>query len=178
MTKRTHARPVADFPAYYATPDGKVFTTYRGWRELSQSCDRDGYRMVHMYRPDRTRGRVAVHKIILTTFVGAKPSATSVCRHLNGNPADNRADNLAWGTQSENIADAVMHGTAHQIGRRGEEANGAKLTELQALEVEQRASSGTEFLREIARDYDISIGNVAQIRDHKTWRHLWANAES
>lgn len=27
------------------------------------------------------------------------------CRHLNGNPVDNRLENLCWGTHSENEYD-------------------------------------------------------------------------
>lgn len=36
-----------------------------------------------------------------------------MCRHLNGNPYDNRLENLAWGTPSENMLDKVRHGTHH-----------------------------------------------------------------
>src|SRR5262249_12949164 len=32
-------------------------------------------------------------------------------RHLNGIRTDNRPENLAWGTKSENMQDAVRHGT-------------------------------------------------------------------
>ena len=51
-----------------------------------------------------------VHKLVLLAFVGPAPYKHE-CRHLNGNPSDNRLENLRWGTRSENILDAVRHGT-------------------------------------------------------------------
>jgi hypothetical protein len=51
-----------------------------------------------------------VHELVLLAFVGPAPIKHE-CRHLNGNPADNRLENLKWGTRSENILDAVAHGT-------------------------------------------------------------------
>ena len=34
-----------------------------------------------------------------------------LCRHLDGNPHNNRLDNIVWGTVVENEADKVRHGT-------------------------------------------------------------------
>jgi hypothetical protein len=51
-----------------------------------------------------------VHKLVLLAFVGP-PTIGHECRHLNGDPSDNRIENLVWGTRSENILDAVAHGT-------------------------------------------------------------------
>ena len=51
-----------------------------------------------------------VHKLVLLAFVGPAPKKHE-CRHLNGNPSDNRLKNLRWGTRRENIKDAVKHGT-------------------------------------------------------------------
>ena len=51
-----------------------------------------------------------VHKLVLLAFVGPAPYKHD-CRHLNGNPSDNRLENLRWGTRSENILDAVRHNT-------------------------------------------------------------------
>lgn len=51
-----------------------------------------------------------VHELVLRAFVG-EPLKGQECRHLNGCPSDNRLENLAWGTRSENIRDAVAHGT-------------------------------------------------------------------
>ena len=56
------------------------------------------------------RNSQCVHKLVLLAFVGpALPNQE--CRHLNGDPADNRLKNLRWGTRTENIKDAVQHGT-------------------------------------------------------------------
>ena len=59
---------------------------------------------------------ICVHTLVLSTFVGGAPKRHE-CRHLNGNPADNRLENLKWGTRTENILDAVSHGTWMTVER-------------------------------------------------------------
>jgi hypothetical protein len=39
------------------------------------------------------------------------------CRHRNGNPTDNRPENLAWGTPTQNALDKILHGTHHLAAR-------------------------------------------------------------
>lgn len=55
----------------------------------------------------RTR---TVHILVCEAFRGPKPTQAHEVRHLNGNPRDNRATNLKWGTRSENSHDTVSHG--------------------------------------------------------------------
>lgn len=47
----------------------------------------------------------------MLAFVGNRPQDMKHIRHLNGNPLDNRLDNLVYGTPSENAYDRVRHGT-------------------------------------------------------------------
>lgn len=54
-----------------------------------------------------------VHALVCASFHGPRPSGMEV-RHLNGNPEDNRAENLTWGTQEENELDKVRHGTSRR----------------------------------------------------------------
>lgn len=53
--------------------------------------------------------RARVHVLVCEAFLGPRPDGL-VTRHLNGNPYDNRVDNLTYGTVSENARDCVEHG--------------------------------------------------------------------
>lgn len=50
-----------------------------------------------------------VHRFIAATFLGPCPEGQEV-RHLDGDPANNRRSNLAYGTHEENMQDMVRHG--------------------------------------------------------------------
>ena len=50
-----------------------------------------------------------VHQLVMKAFVGEAPQGMEV-RHLNGNPADNRLENLQYGTRTENILDVFYQG--------------------------------------------------------------------
>jgi HNH endonuclease/NUMOD4 motif len=71
--------------------------------------DFQGYRTVSLgSRADSVPHRV--HRLVLGAFVGPCPEGME-CRHLNGDRADNRLENLAWGTPHENGMDRLRHGT-------------------------------------------------------------------
>lgn len=54
-----------------------------------------------------------VHRLVLEAFVSVRPD-NAECRHLDGDPANNVVENLAWGTKSENERDKLIHGTHHE----------------------------------------------------------------
>lgn len=59
---------------------------------------------------DSGRRTVRIHRLVCLVFHGEPPTPKHEGRHLNGIKTDNRAENLAWGTKSENALDAVRHG--------------------------------------------------------------------
>lgn len=77
-------------------------------RILKQSYMKKGYLRLNLTK-DGVRKQHTVHSLVLSSFVGPRPSGM-ITRHLNGIPDDNRLENLAWGTGSENQHDAVEHG--------------------------------------------------------------------
>jgi hypothetical protein len=58
----------------------------------------------------RTKSRPAllVHRGVLLAFEGPCPPG-HVCRHLDDNPANNKFDNLKWGTKKENAEDRIKN---------------------------------------------------------------------
>jgi hypothetical protein len=50
-----------------------------------------------------------VHQLIIQTFIGECPRGMEVL-HKNGNPKDNRLENLRYGTRTENILDVYWQG--------------------------------------------------------------------
>lgn len=107
--------------------NGVVSTRRRRGRHLMPWRNRNGYMIVSLGSKARYR---YVHRLVLAAFVGPAPSGMQT-RHLNGNPADNQRDNLAWGTSSENQYDQVHHGTHHMTAKercvRGHELSGKNL---------------------------------------------------
>lgn len=57
------------------------------------------------------------HRLVLEAFVGPCPEGMET-RHFNGNPLDNRLENLLWGTPVENASDCTRHGTHSMTVRR------------------------------------------------------------
>ena len=124
-------RPVVGFESAYEVSDlGRVRSLDRSWKQLS----RHGKEYTHhkkgrVLRPGPSnyghlsvvlgRGNTRmVHTLVLEAFRGPRPSPKHDSRHINGDPTDNRLDNLAWGTRSENIRDAVAHGSWFSEARK------------------------------------------------------------
>jgi hypothetical protein len=108
----TEWRPVPGFPAYEVSALGEV---RRGGRQLSLFQDGSGYLAVTLCEGG-VRKRFRVHSVVLLAFAGPRPRG-AVSRHLDGDPHNNAAENLTYGTQSENMRDRIAHGTDPNASR-------------------------------------------------------------
>lgn len=100
---RSLPRPGARRPRLYGGQDLKPVRRPSGHLGVTLSRDDKAY-------------TYSVHVLVCEVFHGLRPEGMEV-RHLNGNPADNRALNLAWGTRSENELDKVRHGTQYNVNK-------------------------------------------------------------
>ena len=92
----------------------------------------------------------------------AKADAAHSCG--NGHLACMSVNHLRWATRQENVDDAVAHGRTN----RGERNKHAKLTENQVLAIYYDPRRHAP----IAREYDISIQTVFDIKHKRSWRWL------
>lgn len=106
-------RVIAGHPKYRVGSDGTIWRVWRdGWKPRKFTTNRDGYKLVNFGLGKKGQKAFArVHRIVIEAFKGPCPQGY-VCRHLDGNPSNNRIENLEWGTQAENYADSIRHGTA------------------------------------------------------------------
>lgn len=68
-----------------------------------------GYRVACLNRHGRA-SHYTVHSLVAAAFIGPRPTGLDI-RHLDGDKLNNNADNLAYGTVSENMIDKLAHGT-------------------------------------------------------------------
>lgn len=163
------ARPIPGYPDYLIDPRGNVFSCrrYGRWYALRPHRLSIGYIAYGLRRDDGAHRQTYAHRLVLLTFVGPPPGPKMHTRHLNGNPADNRLENLAWGTVSENRADAIAHGT----NACGSKLPQSKLTEDDVREIRRRLAAG-DIQADIARGYGISQSVISMINSGKYWKHV------
>jgi len=93
---------IKDFSDYMISPLGYVYSCKGGRRELLQfGTIKTGHRFVYLFKDGKGHKRY-IHRLVLETFMGACPKGMEAM-HLDGNPSNNKVDNLQWGTRSQNL---------------------------------------------------------------------------
>ncbi len=159
--------PIPGFPGYHATEDGGIWSAKRGPIARLKTCQKgtSSYLGLHVCVGGKAYTHY-VHELVALAFHGARPVGHQVM-HLDDNPRNNRADNLAYGTPAENVAQIWTTGR----GRRGEKQPAAKLTADLVVAI-RRAYAAGESQRSIARRVGCSHINVYKIVNRKKWAHV------
>lgn len=132
------------------------------WREMKPSPQKSGHMRVWLGRGDMR----SVHRIVLEAFVGPCPPGM-VCRHLDGNPANNHLDNLRWGTDQENGQDRVAHGTSG----KDEAGSNAVLSEKDVREILRLREEGVAVMT-IALRFGVHDRTIQAILYGRSWNHV------
>ena len=109
---------------YQASNLGRIKSLERKVRSVNRYTRNDFFRTVpeRILRPGQQRktGHLSVvlgrgtcskpvHQLVARAFLGTVPENNEVL-HNNGNPTDNRVENLRYGTRRENIMDVYFQG--------------------------------------------------------------------
>ena len=149
---------------------GKTVRRLQKGKLLSNSSDAE-YQVVKVCYKDRHE-YVRIHKLVAIAFV-EKVEGKNYVNHIDANKHNNRADNLEWVTQKENIIHARKMGLCSDT--IGEQHHNSKLTEddIRWIRENDKATNGGKMLRkEIAKTLGISVTTVTHIANRKTWKHI------
>lgn len=144
--------------------------TLRPGRILKLDLSNKGYYRALLQNGVGTRKRVGVHRLVLETFVGPCPEGMECC-HIDGNPSNNKLENLKWGTHLENMRDRDRHGTKAEGERIGtSKLKKEEVKTIKRLLKENEGIYGT--YAKLARMFNVNITIICDIRDKRWWKHI------
>lgn len=162
-------RAIPGFPEYEVSALGRVRSTDRiinyangrrvhAKQRILKPTKSSGYYSVNLSRKNKPMS-VKVHILVAAAFIGENPGGMDV-RHKNGKRIDNRADNLEYGTRSENMLDG------YKI--TGKTMKCQKLSPQKAEEIRRKSRNGASQ-RELAAEYGVCKSTIAAILHRKIY---------
>lgn len=143
-------------------------STSKGRVLSSKPRQRDGYIPVVLSLGSRGHSRQAlVHVLVAEAFLGQRPSPEHEVAHADGNPSNNRSDNLRWATHAENMRDMLRHGRSTRGARSGH----AILTESQ-VKILRAAKGQRGKVSELARQFGVSQQTASDAATGRTWKPM------
>ena len=161
---------------YYVSNMGRILTlTGYGIKnnpmimKPAQCMDKRRNRLGY-FRTVMDRRNIRVHRVVAEAWVD-NPEGKPFVNHINGDRADNRAANLEWCTNSENVRHAYRTGLAH--GVRGEKQHSAKLTEEQVRQFKKEWWGERRMTRkQYAKEFGVSEAAIKDIIRGRSWAWL------
>lgn len=147
---------------YYINTQGEVFHDNV---KLKPWLHNNGYLKVNL----EYKKPYSIHRLLAITFITNPGNKRCVC-HRNNIKTDNRVENLYWGTQKENVHQAINDGIMRvngkdnpMYGMYGELNPNAKLTNEQREEIVKRMIDG-ESAKRLSIEYKVTLGYVYYLK--------------
>lgn len=113
---------------------------------MRPQTDKQGYSRV-LLSANGIHKNYQIHRLVATTFI-PNPKNLLIVNHIDGNPKNNRVENLEWCTQSENVLHAI-----HSLNRLGHAFPPKKIKCVETGEV-------FVSLTRAAKAYNSNPGNI------------------
>lgn len=167
-------RDIPEYEGRYAVSDiGNVMNVKKDKllrpfdRAVTSNKNKKGYLTVHLTGNGFKYKNKSVHSLVLLAFERPRKKG-EVINHIDGNPSNNRLENLEYCTQSHNRKQDFVTGRQSFLGEKN---NSAKINSTQVLEIVKLRSKGHTY-RAIAKIYGLNFTGIANIFNGHTWTHV------
>ena len=165
-------RTIGGYPQYQVSDRGRVRRCRRdGHRVLKPVAASNGYYQICLYNGGKSR-RVLVHALVAAAFLGPRPSPEHQINHLDGDKANNTAENLEYLTRRENR----RHASATGLCARGLRNGAASLTDREVSAIKALLLAGSRQAA-LARRDGVGRSTVHRIASGANWAWLEPCAE-
>lgn len=165
----THSLPIEAYPEYRVCLCGLIISLKRADQPTVMAAfarGAYGHRAVNLCVGGVMKME-SVSRLVAKAFLPQPTSDQTFVLHRDDDPANNRADNLRWGTPADNSADMTAKGRQC----RGSKRPLAKLTEQDVTDIRRMVGGGTRQ-NKLAVMYGVSVATLNDIVLRKTWRHI------
>jgi hypothetical protein len=148
-------------PKYLVGEDGSIVGP--SGRALRMRADRDGYLRFNIWNAERRMNWPHLaHVLVCETFHGERSSPGHEVAHKDGDPGNNRAENLRWSTHAENVADILRH------GRRQSPLTVDDVEVIRSTYASSARSASDRAA--LAEQYGLSVSGVEGVLYRRSWK--------
>lgn len=171
----TKALKIQNFPDYYITENGDVFSRKNNGRirKLKPGKTSRGYLSVALRKNNKSVHKT-VHSLVAETFI-PNPENKKEINHKNGIKTDNRVENLEWITHKENVLHAyrILKRKSNMCAKFGKQHPRSKIIQqLKNEEVIAEFYGACEAFRKTGVCY-VSIYNCCNSKIKSAGGYQW-----
>lgn len=164
---------IPGFESYEVSEEGQIKRAKPGsgarvGRVVTPYIDKIGRHRYKLADKNNQKKDLMGHRLVALAFLGPAPEEKPYVCHKNGNPGDNRLENLYWGSQKENMADSKRHGT-FCIGVNQKQA---KLDDEKVRRIKELRTKGLSHQKIADTIGNVSFTAVRQVLEGITWKHV------
>ena len=111
-----------------------------------------------------------VRRLVLSTFGSPQPEGQE-CRHKDGDPRNNRIENLEWGTRTQNIFDYIEDHGRH-MNKNATPVDTARQIKEELKNGDWVWGKRTKYANTLSQKYGVSIHVIHDIQKERTFRYL------
>lgn len=161
---------VRDFPDYWVSDMGRLYSTVTNRFVRGTPTGKCGHIDVSI-KYGGERFHRYLHRMVAEVFI-PNPHDYPIVRHLDDNPYNNCVDNLAWGTQIDNMRDAISNNTFRYFTDEAREiAMSIRRRPVLAIRLSDGLSIWFASQQEAARVLGVNQSTISHIVTGKSGRH-------